>query len=365
MSIEFRSKILMVAALAAVSTACAEPKASAEPVTEVSAAKAGPGVLDVKTAEVTEAEVPLQLRLTGSLKGEQDTQLSANASGQVVRTYVERGDTVKAGQIIAKLDTSAASLNLAEASLQVERSATEENIVSADCARYEKLKDKGAISAMEYDQATAKCKTAPLSLQVAKTRAQLAKKTVSDGVIRAPFAGTVTERFVSVGEYVQPATRVASIVRNEQLRLEFGVPEANLAHLEEGAQVTFSVAAYPEREFTATVRYLAGAVRPATRDMLVEAVVSEQSDARLRPGMFADVRLQVGSEKLPTVPQAAIKELASRKHVFVVHEGKLEERVLQPGPALGDRLSVQDGVAAGELVAVGDLGKLKNGAAVR
>jgi membrane fusion protein, multidrug efflux system len=87
------------------------------------------------------------------------------------------------------------------------------------------------MSDLEYDQATAKCKTAPLSLEAAKARQSMAAKNVGDGTIRAPFAGIISERFVDVGEYVQPSSKVVSISQVAELRLEFTVPEADLAHL--------------------------------------------------------------------------------------------------------------------------------------
>lgn len=317
----------------------------------------------VESAEVTTVDAPIHLRLTGTLKGARETDLAANAAGRVTRTVVERGQLVKAGDLIAQLDTSAAALSLAEARVAVATAKTQEEISKADCARYEALKGKGTMSDLEYDQATAKCKTAPLSLEAAKARQNMAAKNVGDGTIRAPFAGIISERFVDVGEYVQPASKVVSISQVGELRLELTVPEADLAHLKEGSKVTFSVAAYPNDSFKGVVKYISGAVRATTRDLVAEAIVENESK-KLLPGMFADVSLSTGSQKLASVPLAAVFERQEKKHVFVVVNNRLEERVLQYGPEVDGRLTVHVGVKAGEKVVVGKLQGLQNGARV-
>jgi RND family efflux transporter MFP subunit len=317
----------------------------------------------VETADVTVVETPVVLRLTGSLKGMKEADLAANAAGRVLRTLVERGDEIKEGTVVAQLDTSAATLSLLEAKVQVETSRTQENINEADCARYEQLKAKGAISPLEYDQATAKCKTAPLGLQVAQARQNIAAKNVGDGTIRAPFSGVVSERYVEVGEYVQPASKVISIVQSGDLRLEFTVPEANVAQLKTGADVGFVVAAYPDKTFHGTVRFVSGAVRATTRDLVAEAVVPN-AEKLLRPGMFANVSLATGTEKLPSVPVASVFERQDKKRVYVVTDGHLQERVLQVGPELGGRVAVESGVKTGDKVVIGNLTGLLNGARV-
>ena len=121
--------------------------------------------VSVETAEVTVVDAPQTLRLTGSLRGAKQTDLAANVAGRVQKTHVERGAEVKKGAVLAQIDVSAAALALAEARVQVQASKTQQEINQADCDRYEKLKAKGAVTDLEYDQVTAKCKTAPLDLE--------------------------------------------------------------------------------------------------------------------------------------------------------------------------------------------------------
>lgn len=318
----------------------------------------------VQTAVATEIEAPLTLRTTGNLKGSRETDLAANAAGRVIKTNVERGAEVKQGMILAQLDTSAATLALAEAKVQVATTKTQQDISKADCARYEQLKAKGAVTDMEYDQVTAKCKTAPLTLEAAQARESIAAKNVGDGTIRAPFAGVIAERFVDVGEYVQPSSKVVSIAQVDELRLEFTVSEVYVSALKQDQTIQFRVGAYGDKEkFSGQVRYISGAVRVATRDIVAEAVVPNP-DRRLKPGMFADVEIVTGNQKMAAVPLAAVFERVAKKRVYVVIDGHLQERVLQPGPEVNGALGVQSGVKVGEKVVVGNLDQLSNGARV-
>lgn len=314
----------------------------------------------VQSTPAVELEVPATIRLTGSLKGFRETDLAANAAGRVMQTNVERGAQVQAGQLLAQLDIRAAALSANEARANADSVRAQETQAKAECERYEQLKAKGAISAMEYDRVSTQCRTLPLSAEAASARARLAAQNVGDGAIRAPFPGVVTERYVDVGEYVRQDTRVLTLVSLDQLRLEMSVPEANVSRVKEGNEVSFSVVAYPDRKFKGKIRFVSGAVRATTRDLVAEAVV-DNADKVLLPGMFADVELAVGTRKLPAVPKNAIFDRDGKPNVFVVVGGRLEQRVLSLGPEANGTVSVQKGVALGDKVVTENLPALSNG----
>lgn len=313
----------------------------------------------VALVDVVEMKVPRTLRLTGNLRGAKETDLAANVSGMLTATLVERGQIVKEGEVIARVDVKAATLALAEAKVQVESTLVQQSISSADCARYEQLKARGAVTAIEYDQVMAKCKVAPISVEAASARQRMAAKNVGDGVIRAPFTGVVTERFVDVGEYVQPSSRVISLAQVKDLKLEFSLPEQNFPQVAIGAQVGFKVAAYPDVSFAATVSHISGAVRN-TRDVIVEALVTN-GEQKLLPGMFAEVEVTIGEEQLPGVPAAAVFEKNGKKNILVAVGDTLEQRVIQPAAPVASGIPVRKGVKTGERVVAADVTQLKNG----
>lgn len=344
---------LLAVAAAALSAGCSKKSGPAD-----DAAARAP--ISVETVKVGEGEVPRVIRLSGSLRGYRETDLAANAAGRVMATSVERGAQVTPGQLLAQLDVRAASLAATEARAQAENVRAQEAHAKGECDRYEQLKAKGAITDLEYERVTTQCRTAPLTVAAAAARASMAAQNVGDGAIRAPFAGVVSERFVEVGQYVRQDSRVVTIVSVDPLRLELAVPEAEVARVKEGAEVRFRVAAYPERRFTGKVRFVSGAVRAASRDLMAEAVV-ENGDKALMPGMFADVELVVGVDKLPVLPKGTYVERGGKAHAFVVEGGRLQERLLQLGQSAGDLRGVHKGVVLGDSVVRGDLSALTNG----
>ena len=316
-------------------------------------------VVSVTTTEVSAIDSPRRLSLTGTLRGARETELAANVSGRVMQTRVERGQRIEKGQVIAQVDVQNARLALAEARVSVETSKTQQEINATECARYERLKGGGVITDLEYDQVTAKCRTAPLNLEAARARESLAAKNVGDGVIRSPFAGVVSERYVEVGEYVQPSSRVVSLAEVDELRLLFSVSERNYPDIKPNAEVWLHVAAYEDQVFSGRVVHISGAVRD-TRDVVVEAVVNNEKRLLL-PGMFAAVELVIGTEKLPSVPRSATFEANGRRNLFVVREGRLEQRVVQAVRDVGDRTPIRHGLAVGELVVQEPDPALENG----
>jgi len=349
------SKILAALVLVVGLEGCRQADAAAEhkPVNAV----------PVKSAKVAALTIPRTLQLTGVLRGARETDLAANVAGRVLSTRVEPGQSVKKGDLLALVDVSAASLALAEAKVQVETTRTQEAIHKSDCDRYDRLKAAGVVSDLEYDQVTAKCKTAPLSVEAARARQNVAAKNVGDGAIRSPFTGVVTERFVEVGEYVQASSRVVSLAQVDDLKLVFSVPEQNFPDIKQDAEVKFRVAAYGDQTFSGRVVHISGAVRD-TRDVLVEAVVSNP-DGKLLPGMFTEVQLNIGQETLPTLPKSAVFEQNGKLNAFVVKDGKIEQRVVQPAATQGDQVPVRRGIKVGEQVVVAEVDKLDNGQAVR
>jgi len=326
--------------------------------------KTGLPAVSVKTTPVAEIEAPLTLRLPGTLRGLRETDLAANATGRVTRTFVERGAEVKVGEVLAQLDVRAAAISASEANAQAESARASASQAKLECARAENLKASGSISQAEYDRLAAQCRTSTLGVEASSARAQMAAQNVGDGSVRAPFAGVVTERYVDVGEFVRSDSRVVTIVSTEILRLELAIPEAQASKVKEGAEVGFHVATFPDRRFTGKIRFVSGAIRAATRDLVAEALV-DNADKALLPGMFADAELNIGSRKLPGVPKEAILEKDGRSRAFFVVEGRLEERVLSTVPAVGNFVPVLKGATVGDAVVLADPKTLANGQRTR
>jgi membrane fusion protein (multidrug efflux system) len=335
----------IVASAIALSVGCSRSSAA-----ESTAPPALPKI-HVETVAAGEEAVPKLLHLTGVLSSNERTDLAANASGRVVKTFVERGDHVKAGELLAQLDTRSASLSHTEAEANVASATETLHTQQTECKRYATLLAHGAISQAEYDRQTSTCQTQSSTEEAAKARLAQAGQTVSDASIRAPFAGVIAERFVHVGDYVHPDTRVVTLLVDDPLRLELTVPEANISSVHPGLAVTFASVAVPNRTFTATVKYMGGEIREATRDLVVEAI-ADNRDHVLLPGMFVTADLPTGQITLPVIPQKSVIHHPDNSTVFVVVSGHLEERVVELGPHVGDQIAIADGIKKGDIVVV-------------
>jgi membrane fusion protein, multidrug efflux system len=314
----------------------------------------------VDTTEVGQRPMPATLKLNGTLKGQKQADIAANAQGRVVATLVERGAAVKAGQVLARLDVRAAALSAAEAKANTELAQEQRDTAERECERYAKLLERKAITQQEYDKQLDQCVTSKLSVTTAEVRARSATQTVSDGSIRAPFAGVIGERFVETGEYVRADSKVVTLIDLDRLRLEFTVPEANLEQVTIGAKVGFTVPSHQKREFSATVKYLGAAVRESTRDVVVEAVL-ENPEHTLRPGMFATLELELLPQTANIVPKTAVVQRDGQSRVFVVKDHRIEERVVQLGTLKDNLVAIRRGLREHEQVVTAPSDNLRNG----
>lgn len=348
------SRPLMLALLLG---ACARAEAAPPPdVVQVSVLAA--------TTEVTEREVPKRLTVSGTLLGNRQSDVAADVSGRVVETTVERGAFVAQGALLARLDARGAALSQSEASAQVATVRVERNTARLECERAERLYAANAISRAELDRTRASCESSDHSEKAAVARRLMAEKDLGDRGIRAPFAGMVVERDVSVGEYVTPGHRVATVVELDPLRLELTVPEIASTAVDLGSRVEFKLKAFPDQRFSGEVRYIGPVLRRATRDLVVEAIV-KNPEHRLRPGMFAEAELSIGVQKLPVIPKTALVGAEPSLRVFVVHRSVVEERVVFAGSETSDGIAILKGLRARERVVTRPTAEVKDGVRIR
>jgi membrane fusion protein, multidrug efflux system len=321
--------------------------------------------LKIETIAVEERTVPRAVKLTGNLEADRSSDVAADSSGKVSATFVERGAYVKKGAVLAILDASSAAISAAQAKADADGAIADAKLKDSELARTQKLHSMKAIPDAELDRAKAARDTASEKASSMGAKLALSSKTIGDATIRAPFDGIVTERFVDVGEYVRPDTKIATIVRSDVLRLRLSVPESSAAAVKEGQSVDFRVSSDAEgaATHTAKIRFVGAEVRQAQRDLLVEAMY-DNHDHALRPGMFATARLSIGEEKGVVIPMTAVKKDGATRRVFVLKTGRIEERVVQLGEPLTSEaglIHVVNGLTAGEKIAPKPDAKLRDG----
>ena len=189
-------------------------------------------------------------------------------------------------------------------------------------------------------------------------RVQQAGRALEDSTVRAPFAGEVAERRINIGEYVTPQRSVVLLVKTDPLRMEIQIPQERIAQVHRDQTVQVRVDAFPDRVFGGTLRYISAAVRADTRSLIAEAVVPNE-DGTLRPGLFATARIELGTQRRAVaIPTRAVLNEAGTNRVFVIVNGRAQERVVTVADRTGDTALIDTGVNAGERVATDNLTRL-------
>jgi membrane fusion protein (multidrug efflux system) len=361
-----------------------------------------PEPLAISAAPVESRPIDRFLRVTGSLLADEQAEVGAEAAGRVIETPVERGSRVAQGAVLVRISPAETSAQLLEAeanAAQIEarlglapgqafdsarvpdalNAKAALDLAEAEFARIGSLLEQRVVSKSEYDQRKTQVDAARQqylmaqnvaqqsyrSLEAARARIVLARKASADTSIRAPFSGQVAERLVSVGDYVTRGARVATVVRVDPMRIELTIPEQSVSLVKVGQPVRVAVEAYPGETFNATVRYISPSLRADQRALTVEAIAANP-DGRLKPGLFATALIQ-RPESAPAllVPASAIETIAGTSRVYVVKDGKVEERIITAGETIGSQVEITSGLGKGEAVATEPKGKLTDGAAVR
>ena len=300
------------------------------------------------------------LSVTGTLKANAESSVAANTAGQVVRTLVERGSHVKKGAVLVELDRRNAALAVAEARANLEGTRSQKELADNECERNRRLFNRHIITEQEFAKTSSSCEVQGQSLAAAKSKQQQATVVLSDATVRAPFDGVVSERFVNVGEYVTASTKIADIVQSDPVRLELTAGEGDTPAVHVGQTLRFEVKSAVGQTFTATVRYVAPALRAATRDLVFEAV-APNPDGILKPGSFATAWLETGTEQSVVVPSSALRKDGDSVHAFVIKDRHIEERIVHVEREIGDRTAIRTGVADGERLVQNATDALKDG----
>lgn len=280
------------------------------------------------------------------------------------------------------------------ANASLEQSLAELRLAEANERRYAELVETGDVAVSIYDQYrtqrdTARARvnaarqqmesalntarqsnqaiqSAEAGVETARAQVAIAQKAVADTLIRAPYAGYVSNRPIAVGEYVTPSSNVATVLRTNPIKLQLQVQEAEAPYITPGMGVSLEVDAHRDKKFAGQVTAVNPAIDPASRAATIEAAI-ENDDNALRSGMFATARIvRQGGNRAVFVPRAAVLSDQNTQsfRVFVIQGDTAKLRVVQIGSEEGDLIQILSGVNADETVATSNLQQLYEGARV-
>jgi RND family efflux transporter MFP subunit len=304
-------------------------------------------------AQVAAGEASLQ-RVKDNLAALEADVLRAQSQVDWAKSELERNQQLFAKEIIAARDVDSArnQYNTAAAQLTMMKTAAAQH---PDQVRVAEAQLRSDLATVRAAQATVKQREATLSL---------AEKRLGDTTVKAPIAGFIARRHVSAGEFVKDNTALFTLVVTNPLKYAGTVPERQAPELRTGQTLRLTVEAYPDKTFAGAITRLAPAVDVATRTLAVEARVPNEAGA-LRPGFFAKGSVLTREDpSVVVVPADALMNVVGLNKVFVIADGKAQERQVRPGARQGGTLEILQGVKAGETVATSNLPALYNGAPI-
>jgi membrane fusion protein (multidrug efflux system) len=306
--------------------------------------------IPVEVAQPARGDIYSSYSGTAPVEAFADVAVLAKVGGEVREIFVEEGDDVVAGQMLARLDGDRLRLEVAQSDAQLQK-------LKRDYARNIDLKDKSLISEGDFEKIR-------YEMEGLEASHELAKLELSYTEIRTPINGVVSERFIKIGNTINVNTPAFEVTSLEPLVSYLHVPEREYRRLQPGQAATLAVDALPDSEFTGTVARISPVIDAATGTFKLTIEVSDPS-RRLKPGMFG--RISIVSDMRPQalqIPRNALVEDGIAASIFVVDGDSVKKRTIQTGYSADGMIEVTDGLTDGEsFVVVGQSG-LKNGTRV-
>jgi membrane fusion protein (multidrug efflux system) len=321
----------------------------------------------VEVVEVIPKQVSYTLSAVGSLKTPQNVIISPKKAGIINEILVKEGDQVKKGQILVQLDDVDARLQVerAEAGLKQAVAAveTDRNIVP----RYRKLYESQVIPQQTLDELILRFKVDEAKLDLAKAELNVARQNLLDHRIASPIEGVVNLKIASLGEHVNvaPKDEILSIVQMDPLELEFYVPENWAGKIRLGSMVQYTVKAFSEEKFSASLQFISPTSDPSTRNVKMKAM-AKNPHYRLKPGFFAEVSIQTGSNpNALVIPESALFSQEGRYFVFAVQDRITHRKEVEIGHRFEGKVEILKGIQKGEQVVTVGQEQLSDGTKVK
>lgn len=322
----------------------------------------------VETVRVQNRDVTYTLNAVGSVEAFEKVQVTARVAGVVEKVQFAEGSRVSGGQVLVEIEPQRYTLAVESAQASYNKATAAKSDAGAGLKRRETVdkQNPGLIPGEEIEAWRTKVLVAAAEVAQSDAALNQAKLNLHDAYVRAPVAGVIQTRTVQTGQYVQPGSVMATLVRRDPLLLRFQVTEQDAVRLKPDVKAFFKVRDN-DREFQARLIHVAASTEESTRMVAVTAEVIDKDKETLRSGSFAEVRVPVGSSHpLPVVPQTAIRPSEKGFLAFVVENGKAVERILVPGMRTADGyVEVLSGLRVGDLLVVRGAEGLSDGVLVR
>ncbi|MGE5266081.1 MAG: efflux RND transporter periplasmic adaptor subunit [Deltaproteobacteria bacterium] len=304
----------------------------------------------VEVATARAVRTSTDIRAIGSLQSDETVQLAPEIAGRVSEIDFVEGTSVKAGDVLVRLDDALAKAEVKDAEARL-------SFAEANNERARQLSRTGNVTERSRDEAVTNLETARAAVELAATR-------LDKHLLRAPFDGIAGVRKVSVGAFVAVGTPVVNIEKIDRLKVDFKVPEIHLNAVSPGQIVDVTVDAIPGRVFEGKIYAINPQVDVNGRALQARALI-DNKDLMLRPGLFARILIKGAVQRdAVVVPESAILPRAGDNFVFRVNQGVARQLRVKLGERTAGQVEISEGLAAGDIVVTAGQHKLRDGTAV-
>jgi len=330
--------------------------------------KAAPVTLEFASSDLTRVEArPLArwLPVSGALQPVRQATVKAKVSGDVKQVTVREGETVRAGQVLARIDTADLDAKLIERVGALESAKAQLAMAGKTRASNQMLLKQNFISQNAFDNSESTFQVAEGSVKSAEAQVQLARNALRDAVAVSPLTGLVGKRHVQPGEKVAFDSPLVTVVDLKDMELQAAVPAVDVPEVTVGMPVELVIDGFAERRFKGRVERINPATEPGTRSILVYVGIPNV-DGELRGGMFATGRIALAaSAPVPTLPATALRVEAGQAYVWLLEDGKLAKRMVATGARdeAAGRVEIRTALPANAPVLGARMDNLKEGAA--
>jgi RND family efflux transporter MFP subunit len=295
------------------------------------------------------------LTLPATLQALQSAPIYARTSGYVRKWYVDIGDPVRPGQLLAVIDAPEVDQQLAAARADLQTARANQQLAATTATRWQTMLGKDAVSKQETDEKVGDL--AAKSAVANAARANVGRLQYQQGFTRltAPFAGVVTTRSTDIGALVTAGSAASAplftVSDVSKIRAFVKVPQAYSAQVQPGMEIQLSLPEYPGRAFKAVMTRSAGAVDTSSGTVLVE-LLADNSDRALKPGAYSQATFPIGGAgNAVELPASAMIIGKNGTQVAVLNAGgKVQLRTVTIGRDLGDRLQISAGLTPADQV---------------
>ena len=312
-------------------------------------------IRDYATQVVKPQPLADEVRAIGTVQAYQEVEISPEISGKIKAMHVGVGDQVKKGALLVEIDDESRQIALTQKKALLKKAEATRKKSLKDAQKGGSLFKQGVISDSESDDIELGKQIADADLDLARADVMKAEKELRDTKIVAPFDGTVALEDVEIGKMFTPGQNLLTLVDISKVKIVVTVSELDITKLSVGSLVEVVIDSLPGKPFTGTVATVGLKADDATRTYPVEIIVANE-EAMLLPGMVSRVTIATKEPKeVIMIPKSATRSVKGQMVIYVMHQGKVEQRRVYLGKEQGEQVIVEKGLEAGEMLVVSDV----------